>query len=101
MKFFGLFLGISMVFAGVNPVSAAVRKACFVKAAAAVERQAKPGYYDEGSSETFKCELAPNKRSTLCEVGILKGDGEASDTFLVVLNTECTKVYRVELIDEE
>lgn len=47
------------------------------------------------------CELAPNKAVYLCEVTALKGGGDASDTYLVVVNKSCSRVLRSELIGEE
>lgn len=57
--------------------------------------------YDRGGIMTYGCEIADNKAAVLCEVSATKGDGSATDTFLVVLSKDCRKVYRVELTGEE
>ena len=74
---------------------------CYAKAETAVEKFAEPGYYDEDGFQAFNCGLAPNQKAMICEVGAMKGGGEASDTFRVVMSTSCNKVYRVELTGEE
>jgi hypothetical protein len=74
---------------------------CYLKAEAAIEKFAQPGYYDEDGFQAFNCELASNQKAVICDVGALKGGGEASDTFRVVLSASCDKVYRVELTGEE
>lgn len=52
-------------------------------------------YYDGG------CSLADNKKAVLCLLGASKGDGAATDTYLVVLNKICTHVFRIQLVGEE
>lgn len=74
---------------------------CYLKAETAVEQFAQPGYYDEDGFQAFNCELASNQKAMICDVGALKGGGEASDTFRVVLSAACDKIYRVELTGEE
>ena len=93
-------LGLLMAGASSIASAAQIDRACFAKAAAAVERQS-PGYYDRDGVEALSCGLAPNKKAVICDVGASKGDGAASDTYRVVLNASCTKVFRVELTGEE
>jgi hypothetical protein len=49
----------------------------------------------------YDCKLAPNRVVVLCEVAAFKGGGDAVDTWRVVLNKTCSRVYRAELIGEE
>jgi len=74
---------------------------CYKTAATAVERQAEVGYYDQNGIATAECAPAPNRRAWICSVAAYKGDGAAADTYRVVLNSSCTRAYRVELIGEE
>lgn len=57
--------------------------------------------YEGEEAHAYKCEFAPNKAAVICEVAAYKSDGEAIDTWRVVLNKTCSKVYRSELIGEE
>lgn len=72
----------------------AVPNKCYTKAAAAVR-------YSGEEAEAHECKLAPNGGAVICEVAAYKGGGDAVDTWLVVLNKTCTKVFRTELIGEE
>lgn len=81
--------------------AAEVNSACYAKAEAAVKNQAEPGYYDADGIDALDCVIAPNKKAVVCEVGAYKGNGAAADSYRVVLNASCTKVFRVELTGEE
>lgn len=72
----------------------AVPSKCYTKAAAAVR-------YSGEEAEAHECTLAPNGKAVICEVAAYKGGGDAVDTWRVVLNKTCTKVFRTELIGEE
>ena len=74
---------------------------CHSKAEKAVTRFAESSHYDKNGFEAYACEQASNKAAVICEVSASKGDGAASDTYRVVLNTNCSYVFRVELIGEE
>lgn len=79
-----------------------ISKACFSKAVSAVEKHvAEDNYYDEDGMETQACAVASNNAAVICEVTAYKGEGEASDTFRVVLNRKCTRTFRVEMTAEE
>jgi hypothetical protein len=81
--------------------AAGISRVCYSKAETAVKKQAQPGYYDRDGIEALSCELAANQKAVLCEVGALKGEGAAADTYRVVLNASCSRVFRVDLIGEE
>lgn len=81
--------------------AAELASACYLKAEVAVEKNAEENYYDQDGFYAYECLLAPNNKAVVCEVSASKGDGAANDTFRVVLNSSCTKTYRVELIGEE
>lgn len=59
------------------------------------------GRYDEDGIFAGDCNVAKNQKAMLCEVGAMKGDGAASDTYLVVMDLKCRKTFRVEMIGEE
>lgn len=75
--------------------------ACYSKANEAVEQFVDRIDYDANGFETYECFLASNQKAVICEVSASKGDGAAIDTYRVVLNRNCTKIFRVELIGEE
>lgn len=74
---------------------------CAKKAEQAVDRFVEKDYYDKDGFETYDCIVAKNNKAMICEVIAAKGDGAASDTYRVVLNLDCSRTYRVELIGEE
>lgn len=74
---------------------------CSSLAESAVKHHVRHGYYDKNGIETISCATAPNGGAIICGVGASKGDGAASDTYQVVLSSDCQKVYRVELKGEE
>ncbi len=74
---------------------------CKAKAEKAVARFVEEEKYDENGFETYDCILAKNNKAMICEVNASKGDGAANDTYRVVLNLNCDRTYRVELIGEE
>lgn len=78
-----------------------VEPKCAKRAERAVSRFVKPGVYDKDGFEAYDCTLGANKRVMICEVVAAKGDGAAADTYRVVLNAECSRTFRVELIGEE
>ena len=73
---------------------------CFKKAAVATAKFAGSGY-DKDGFETYECALAPNKAVILCNVAASKGEGAAIDTYRVILDKACNKVFRVDLTGEE
>lgn len=73
---------------------------CEAKAEKAVQNNGNGGY-DKDGFYAYNCGYAPNKAAVICEVSASKGDGAATDTYRVVLNKSCTRVYRVELTGEE
>lgn len=77
-----------------------ISKQCYDQAASAAEELANGGY-DENGFWAFDCRLADNKKVVVCDVGASKGNGDATDTYRVVLNKSCTHVFRVELTGEE
>jgi len=48
-----------------------------------------------------ECVLADNRAAVICDVAAEKGDGAANDSYRVVLNKTCSRVFRVELTGEE
>ncbi len=85
-----------------SPASS-IKKSCYARAADFAERDHGKGrkYYDADGFDAFKCEIAQNNKVVICEVGASKGGGEAHDTYRVVMNRDCWKSHRVELIGEE
>ncbi len=83
-----------------SAIAEEVSKQCYSKAASAVEEFADGGY-DEDGFWAYDCQLADNKKAVVCDVGASKGNGDATDTYRVVLNKSCNKVFRVELTGEE
>ena len=57
--------------------------------------------YDRGGIKTYNCEMTENSAAVICEVFATKGNDTALDTYSVILNKRCTKVFRVELTGEE
>lgn len=78
-----------------------IKSKCYAKAESSVESFVEENYYDQGGFTAYKCEFAANNKVVICEVAASKGQGAATDTFRVVLNSSCTKKYRVEMIGEE
>ena len=76
------------------------RQVCFDKATKAVKQQAQMTY-DKNGIETVNCIQPLNKYVVTCNVVASKGDGAATDSYYVILNRDCTKVHRVELVGEE
>lgn len=75
---------------------------CAAKAEKAVARFVEEEtHYDKNGFETYDCVIAKNNKAMICEVNAYKGEGAANDTFRVVLNLSCNRVYRVEMIGEE
>lgn len=74
---------------------------CYNRATRATERFVEEGLYDKNGIASHHCELAPNKKAVICDVAANKGNGAATDAYLVVLSRDCRKVYRVELVGEE
>lgn len=101
MKTYGILLSSVVMLSSAAPAIAAVSKTCYAKSEKAVEKFAKPGYYDEEGFQAFSCVAAPKNKVIVCDVGAMKGDGEASDTFRVILSEDCKRSYRVELTGEE
>lgn len=79
----------------------ALNNKCYRNAARAVSRFVEPNYYDKDGIETMKCAVSPCGSAVVCDVMASKGDGAATDTFMVVLDSSCTKSFRVELTGEE
>ncbi len=94
------FILIACLISCSSAVLAGVPAACDARASRAVEK-AEPNRYDKDGFWTNGCEFAENKGAVICEVVAMKGDEAASDTYRVVLNKTCTKVFRVELTGEE
>ena len=83
-------------------MAAQAKTVCESKAEAAVAKFVEDkDYYDQDGFDAFECVLAPNKKVVLCDVAAGKGDGAATDSYLVVLNESCTRTYRVQLTGEE
>lgn len=78
-----------------------VSKICTKLAEETVAQSQINGHYDINGFETTSCELADNKAAIVCEVAAYKGNGDAVDTFRVILNKRCTRAFRVDLIGEE
>ncbi len=57
--------------------------------------------YAGEDAEAYKCVKAANGGVVICEVAAYKGGGDAVDTWRVVLDPTCSRVYRSELIGEE
>lgn len=97
------FVVLGLLIAGMSNVAnaAQVNRVCYSKAETAVKRQAERGYYDRNGIQALSCDIASNGKAVICEVGAFKGDGAASDTFRVVLNASCSRLFRVELTGEE
>lgn len=92
-----LVMGISSL-----TIAAQAKTVCEAKAEAAVAKFVQDkDYYDKNGFYTFECLLAPNHKAVLCNVAADKGEGAATDSYLVVLNESCTKTYRVQLTGEE
>lgn len=81
--------------------AAGVRKNCFSTAESAVKQQSSSSKYDVDGFNAYQCSVSADNTQVLCEVSASKGDGEATDTFRVVLKKSCSKVLMVEMIGEE
>lgn len=57
--------------------------------------------YTGEEAEAYKCELAANGGAVICEVAAYKGGGDAVDTWRIVMDKTCSRVYRSDLIGEE
>jgi hypothetical protein len=57
--------------------------------------------YDADGFYGLDCFFAQNSAAVICSVAASKGNGDATDTYQVVLNKSCTRAYRVELKYEE
>lgn len=82
-------------------LAAQVKPTCQLMAEQAVSIHTGSNDYDENGFEAFNCVQASNRRVVICDVSASKGNGAAMDTYRVVLNLTCTKVFRVELMGEE
>lgn len=73
---------------------------CDFSAAGFVEEK----YGDDYDREGFRgldCEVSPKGRAIICKVAASKGDGAAIDTYQVVMNMDCSKAFRIDLVGEE
>lgn len=59
--------------------------------------------YDEGEDAFmgYNCRKSTDQRVVVCDVGVSKGDGAATDTYQVIMNSTCTSMFDFELIGEE
>jgi hypothetical protein len=57
--------------------------------------------YDREGFMTTECSVSPRGSAVVCEVGASKGDGAAIDTYMVVMNKKCTRLFRIVLTGEE
>jgi hypothetical protein len=73
---------------------------CYRNAAKFAE-EAATGNYDEDGFYAYECFLAPNRAAVICDVSASKGEGDATDTYRVVMNKSCRKAFRVEMTGEE
>ncbi|MFS4457849.1 hypothetical protein [Bdellovibrio sp. HCB2-146] len=97
-----LVLALMMMGVSSLTLTAQANTVCEAKAEAAVAKfVAEADYYDKDGFDAIECVLAPNKKAILCDVAANKGDGAATDSYLVVLNESCTRTYRVQLTGEE
>ncbi len=75
---------------------------CAGKAERAVRTESEySSRYAGESVYAHECVLADNRGAVICDVAAEKGDGAATDSYRVVLNKTCTRVFRVELTGEE
>lgn len=74
---------------------------CYNRAEKSVGKVSEDGQYDDDGISARDCGYARNGRAVICEVSASKGDGAATDIYRVVLNKQCSKTFRVELISEE
>ena len=63
-------------------------------------------FYGEslGSTEilfAYDCAPSSDGRVVACDVAVSKANGEASDTWTVVMNKSCTTLYTATLVGEE
>ena len=77
-----------------------IPSACYVNAAGAVE-SLHGDTYDREGFEAYDCEISPVGKAIVCDVAASKGNGDAIDTYQVVLSKSCAKVFKVTLIGEE
>jgi hypothetical protein len=91
----------SLSVASIRATFAGIPRVCQAKAVRAVARFVPEGRYDEGGFSVYDCRVTSNRVAVACGVSASKGGGEAFDTYRVILNRDCERVYRVELIGEE
>ncbi len=96
-----LLISVFTIFVAAPTFAHVSMQQCGKKAEQALTKEFANSYYDKDGFFAIDCSLANNNKAVLCSVGASKGDGAATDTYLVVLNTKCNYVFRTELIGEE
>ena len=93
-------IGLGLLLSSSIVSAASVPAQCFNKAASAVEKQYAENY-DKDGFEAYDCNKSTDNRAVVCDVAASKGDGAALDTYQVVMNKTCSKVFSVKLTGEE
>lgn len=100
MKSLTLFSLTALLMTSPAAKAVSIPNSCFTKAASAVEARFGDAY-DKDGIEAYECQRSATGKAIVCDVAANKGDGAAADTYQVVLNQYCDKVFRIELTGEE
>lgn len=74
---------------------------CKAKAITAVARTTAPAGHDSDDIEILNCAYTNKGTEVHCDLSVSKGGGAALDSYLVILNQNCSRVLHTELTGEE